>query len=556
MLFPPQGHSAASQYPTPFQSIGGIGVNNLTAKMVLALFPPGAPFFKFSLSPKAKASIKKSTNDEADGKDVQSNLEAGLGLAEKEVTNELEQHGSRIGKTEAIQQAIVGGNCLVQVTDDNHLLAHHLEDYVCRRDVDGHPIEIIIRQTLKRQSLPDEAQDFLFKIEKQPRLGMQTNAESAGIKSTGSADQVSQMEPGSIELFTHAIIKGKGKQRKWHVYQELLGHRVPGTDATWPLDTPAFIPLCWRRIQGEDYGRGFVEGYQGDLNSLESLSQTLVEGAAISGQVKIIVDETGLTKMSDITDTPNGEAIHGEVVDGKPKNVGVLQIDKQMDFQFLLSCINKIEERLNTAFLKVAPREAERVTAEEIRQLAKELEAALGGAYAIFAQEFQRPLVRRVVLNMQKKGALKHWPKDMVRSEVVAGLEGLGREQEAQRMTQLINALQPFGPGIMSAFNVGTFITRFGTAFGIDMTGLAKSDQQQQQEAQAAQMADQQKSLGPHMIKAADSQAKDMRAHPDSPVDKQPGGAMGAVQAQAQGQVAPHALAGQAGGGSPPGAAQ
>jgi hypothetical protein len=530
MMFPPQGHSSATTYYTPFQSVGAIGLNNLTSKIVLALFPPGDPFFKFALSPKAKATIKKETNNEADGKDTQTEIETGLGLAEREVTNELEQHGSRIAKTEAIQQVLLSGNALIEVKPNNKLIAHHLENYVVRRDVDGHPIEVITRQTLKRQSLPDEAQELLQRIEKTHPVQSQGPENS-------SADRAVSMEPGNVDLFTWAEIRGKGKQRKWHVCQELMGHKVPGTEATWPLDASGFIPLCWRRIQGEHYGRGFVEQYLGDLNSLEALCQTLIEGASIAGQVKFVVDETGLTSIEQLANSANGAFINGEVEDGKPKNVGVVQVDKQMDFNFLLQAVKDITERLNSAFLKVQSRDAERVTAEEIRQLAKELEAALGGAYAILSQEFQRPLVRRVVLNMQKAGALKHWPKDMVRAEVIAGLEGLGREQMVQRLTTLFQTLgTAFGPQSMTQlFNPGVAAQRFGLALGIDMDGLYKSDEQQQQEAQAAQTAEQQKTLGPHLVKAASDQAKDIRAH-NPGIDSQPGGAMGAVQAQMSGQ--------------------
>ncbi len=254
-------------------------------------------------------------------------------------------------------------------------------------------------------------------------------------------------------------------------------------------------------------------------------------------QVKFIVDETGLTSIEALANSPNGKFLNGEVEDGKPKNIAVVQVDKQMDFNFLLQAVKDITERLNSAFLKVAARDAERVTAEEIRQLAKELEAALGGAYAILSQEFQRPLVRRVVLNMQKAGALKHWPKDMVRSEVIAGLEGLGREQMVQRLTTLYQVMgQAFGPQAMpQAFNMGEAAKRFGLALGIDMAGLYKSDEQQAQEAQASQTAEQQKTLGPHLIKAASDQAKDIRQH-NPGIDSQPGGAMGAVQAQMSGQ--------------------
>lgn len=533
MLFPPQGHSSATTYYTPFQAIGAMGLNNLASKLVLVLFPPGEPFFRLVLSPKARKGVREEQKNDPDGADMLANLEKGLGLAEDDVTAEIESHGGRISKTEAIQQLLVSGNALIQITDENKFLCHHLENYAVRRDVDGQPIEVIIRQTLKRQSLPDEAQEFLLQIEKSGR-----SPHNAPSSETSSADRAVSFEQGNIDLFTWARISGRGKQRKWFYHQEMQGFRIPETEGTWPIDAPAFIPLCWRRIQGEHYGRGFVEQYLGDLNSLEALSQTLVEGASIAGQVKFVVDETGLTSIQEIADAPNGQFVNGEVEGGKPKNVGVVQVEKMQDFNFLITAIDKLENRLNSAFLKVQTRDAERVTAEEIREVAKELEAALGGQYAILAQEFQRPVVKRVIRNMQDSGSLKHWPKDAVRAEVVAGLEGLGREQAAKKLITLVTSVaQAFGPDTMSQrISVGSFLTRLGTAMDIDMDGLTVSDEQIQaaQKAQADQS--QSEKLGPHMIKAASDQAKSMREHPDAPVDKQPGGALGAVQKMTQGQ--------------------
>ena len=40
MAFPKATDSSSTNYETPYQSIGARGVNNLTSKLMLALFPP------------------------------------------------------------------------------------------------------------------------------------------------------------------------------------------------------------------------------------------------------------------------------------------------------------------------------------------------------------------------------------------------------------------------------------------------------------------------------------------------------------------------------------
>ena len=48
-LYPPKGANEATEYPTPYQSVGSRGVTNLASKLMLALFPPQAPFFRLDV---------------------------------------------------------------------------------------------------------------------------------------------------------------------------------------------------------------------------------------------------------------------------------------------------------------------------------------------------------------------------------------------------------------------------------------------------------------------------------------------------------------------------
>ena len=47
-------------------------------------------------------------------------------------------------------------------------------------------------------------------------------------------------------------------------------------------------------------------------------------------------------------------------------------------------------------------RDAERVTAQEIRYMAEQLETAMGGVYSLLSQEFQLPLVKILMKRMQE----------------------------------------------------------------------------------------------------------------------------------------------------------
>mgnify|MGYP003110409471 FL=1 len=48
-IMPDDGFNAHSRLETPFQGIGARGVNNLASKLLLALLPPNAPFFRLNI---------------------------------------------------------------------------------------------------------------------------------------------------------------------------------------------------------------------------------------------------------------------------------------------------------------------------------------------------------------------------------------------------------------------------------------------------------------------------------------------------------------------------
>ena len=49
------------------------------------------------------------------------------------------------------------------------------------------------------------------------------------------------------------------------------------------------VVLRFNSVDGEDYGRGRVEEFLGDLKTLEGLSQALVEGSAAAAKVIFLV---------------------------------------------------------------------------------------------------------------------------------------------------------------------------------------------------------------------------------------------------------------------------
>jgi hypothetical protein len=477
-LIPPLGSTSSTRLPTPWQSIGARGVNNLAAKLLLALFPPGSAFFKLSVAEATMDALKKQDGGSGQGGnvDVEAEMEQALSKVERAVVKWMEATNLRPLMFETAKHLVVAGNALIQIQADSFKL-YTLTQYVVKRDLSGNVLEIITKEMLARRTLPSAARAIVEKH---------------------SGDKEYSDPTASLELFTQITRKDNGS---WRVHQEICGETIPGTEGFYPKDRSAWIPLRWTSVAGEDYGRAHCEEYIGDLLSSESLAKSLIDGAAACARILFLTNEAGVTSKKKLAEAPNLS-----IVDGDVKDVGVLRVDKMSDFAFAGSQADKIERRLEQAFLLTSSiqRNAERVTAEEIRTMAGELEQALGGVYSTFSQEWQRPLVDRVLFIMQRANKLPHFPEKSVTPEIVTGIEGLGRMSDYQRLRALLTDLgQTFGPEALAEYtNVGSYIKRSGAALAIDIDGLVRSEEEVQAARQAKMQAAMAQQLGPASIQA------------------------------------------------------
>ena len=143
-----------------------------------------------------------------------------------------------------------------------------------------------------------------------------------------------------------------------------------------------------------------------------------------------------------------------------------------------------IERRLLEAFLVMNVRNAERVTAEEVRLTQLELEQQLGGIFSLLTVSFLIPYLNRTLLVLQRSNEIPKLPKDIVRPTVVAGINALGRGQDREALTQFVGTIaQTLGPeALMAYINPEEAIKRLAAAQGIDVLNLVKSQQQMAEE--------------------------------------------------------------------------
>ena len=364
---------------------------------------------------------------------------------------------------EALKNLLVSGNTLLYMPDDGGMRVFRPDRYVVKRDAMGNVTHIAVKETVAPFMLPEEVRDEVYKESKE----------------------------NNCDLYTSIVREGD----KFIVQQDVKGIVIEESKGSYSIDKSPWIPLRYTRIDGEDYGRGFVEEYIGDLKSLEALTKAIVEGSAAAAKVLFMINPNGTTRARTLAEAPNGA-----IVQGSDGDVSVLQLNKFNDFRVAESVSAKIQDRLSHAFLlnSSVVRDAERVTAEEIRMLSQELESALGGLYSILSQEFQLPLVSRLMERMSKKDRLPKLPKDIVKPTIVTGVEALGRGNDLNRLDMfLAGASQVVGPdSVMQYVNVSDYFKRRATALGIETEGLIKTEEEIQQQMQQAQQQEMMMKLG------------------------------------------------------------
>jgi hypothetical protein len=433
---------------------------------MLALLPPQTTFFKLQIR-----DDKLGTDLPAE---IRSELDLSFAKIERMVMDSIAASSDRVVVHQAIKHLVVGGNALIYMGKEG--LKHYpLNRYVVDRDGNGNVIEIVTKELINKKLLPKELQEKDYQV-----------------------NERNYAHEDDVEVYTHVRLDNN----RWLWHQEAFGKRVPGTEGKAPKDANPWLVLRFNSVDGENYGRGRVEEFLGDLKSLDALSQALVEGSAAAAKVVFVVSPSSTTKPQTIAQAGNGA-----IVQGRPDDIGVIQVGKTADFSTAANLAASLERRISEAFLVLTVRQSERTTAEEVRLTQMELEQQLGGLFSLLTVEFLIPYLNRKLLVLQRSGELPKIPKDLVNPTIVAGINALGRGQDRESLTTFIATIsQALGPDQMLQFiNADEAIKRLAAAQGIDVLNLVKSMDQRQAERQQA-MGQQQQMLQmqqiPDMLKA------------------------------------------------------
>jgi len=464
MTMPELGSNYATEFDTPWQGLGARGVNNLASALLMSLLPPNQPMFRLVVDEMAIRPI-------AELDDIKTEIDATLSEIERAVMQEIETSQVRVGTFEALKHLVICGNVLLYLPNEGGMRVFNMSSYVVKRDPMGNPRCIVTKECVSPYELPEEYAPYI---------------EKAG-----------EAYEDSVDIYT----KVEWVRKRVRVHQEIGGQVIEETKGSYPEDKCPWMPLRMSRVDGEDWGRSYVEELIGDLRALDGLQQAVVESSAAASKLVIVVNPNGSTRIRAIA-----RARSGDIIEGNPADVGVIQANKGSDLNTALLTMNQIKERLSYAFLltEATIRNAERVTAEEVRLVIQSIERQLGGIYSVLSQEFQLPLVRRIMDRMSRDKRLPSIPEKYIKPTIITGVDALGRGNDLNKLDVFIaGASQVLGPQMIQQFvNIPEYLARRAASLGIDTKGLIVTEEEiaaRMQQQRQMQMQDQ---YGPELMGA------------------------------------------------------
>lgn len=431
-------------------SLGAQGATNIINKLMMAMFAPGISFLRLEIEAEEKAKLMNAMGMEDD-----SIITDVLALGERKAMNTLEQSGSRPSIYEALAHLVVVGDVLMDLSDTSVISFLSLRDYAVKRNRKGKVLRLMFCEEYRVMDLEDQA-------EKEYR-----------------ARYADCRHDDKVKMYT--VVKFvKGMYRSEVFIEDVKLSAQHG--GKWTEDNMPYRALTWRLPLGQDYGVSLAEDYANDLVMHDDVSEAMADGAVLAAQFRWACNPGGMTDPSEVERGRNGSVI------AAGKN------DLSLIFANIgaqLASIQGIQEiyaqRLGRGFLMntMTTRRAERVTVEEIRLQAQELEGSLGGVYSRLSIDMQGPIARWAIRRAQIsiKGT-------KIQPTIITGLDALSRSADLERLMGFlsdVSQLAGLPPEIRDRLEEGPIMAEMAAGRGVDRSKfLASEDKVQARRQQRA----------------------------------------------------------------------
>lgn len=413
-----QTHGQGLVVERDYQEIGALLTNNLAPKLAAMLFPSSRPFYKIDASETLKQATVKAGFDLTE-------LAGKLAKLEQESCARVFLNAGYAQLVQALRHLIVTGNVMTyRDSKVGKYSAYGLQSFSQRRDGQGNMVDAVLREYTYIESLPATVQQQLR------------------MANPGRYRVADNCPP--VELYTR-IHRQQGTTGKFYYVVSQEADTTPvGTDGNYPEHLCPWQVITWSLINGENYGRGLVEDFAGGFAKLSDQSHA----AALYGieMMKVLnLVQPGLG--ADIDELATAES--GEYVQGTTGAVVAYENGDAAKLQALRAEIQDTFGNLSRAFMyKGNTRDAERVTAFEIKQDALEADNTFGGTYSSLAASFQIPMAH-ILLTEVDTNMLEGIVTSTVELGIIAGIPALGRAVDVQNLISAAQDAIAIIPGLM-----------------------------------------------------------------------------------------------------------
>lgn len=411
-------HGTAEVIERDYQEMGALLVNNLASKLTALLFPTNRPFFGINVSPRlAQAAADKGVDETA--------LLSGLAQLEMEASQSVFLNSSYHQLTMAVAHLIVTGNCvLFRDSKLKRTVTYGLQSYGIRRTGSGMVADLVIREYESFAGLSRNIQAMLA-----TRFPHKYRLDRYDV---------------NVEVYTRITRQEGDSGRIYYTVAQEIDGFIIGTAGTYPEHLCPWQAPTWSLIAGEHYGRGMVEDYAGGFASLSDKSEALaLYGISAMKYINLVQPGSG----HNIDDLRNAET--GDYVQGTN---GAVTVQEAGDGQKIIAMRQEIVatfQNLARAFMYQAnTRDAERVTAFELRQQAQEANTGLGGQYSALAESFQAPMAH-LLLTEVNPATLQGIITGDMNPDIIAGLPALSRGIDVQNIMQAAQDAAAIVPPLM-----------------------------------------------------------------------------------------------------------
>ncbi len=453
-VMPPEGFEGQEQSKGNVPT-GARLVNHLANRIVEVLFPISRPFFTVAMTPEAKMEVEQELGEQQSGE---------MAEAVRDATSRLEEVAIRKLKlTEyrpvailAAKHLIVTGNVLLRRMEDGSRVVYPVNRYGVERDILGAERKVVLCEKKRFSTFDEETQQSIREVHPNVK------------------------DEDDMELLTMYEYVGK----RWKITQE--ADSVPLDTETYLNDADYdLLVLDWSLHPGEHYGRGLVEDYATTFHNVDVCTEALMDLTAIVADIKFLV-RPGSPLSMDLAAL--NAAPRGTYWPGNAEDISVPEMRARGDLGTINELISKWEGELAQAFLMSNVRDAERVTAAEIRMLANELESAFGGLYSQLAQSWQQREAEYAISQVDFAAEIG---KDSSTFEVLVttGLESLSREGQIDNLRLAVGDLQMMEAvpeDIRGAMNPLRFAKFVFTNRSVDLQAFLNTPEEMQANQEAA----------------------------------------------------------------------